>query len=158
MTPDLKLVDNSAASDLGTVSRLSKTLVELAVRASTTTSMVFLGQLGDTISEAESVLKSARLAQLADQILTSRRPAQSQEIKRQLQTLIGSFPNSSRQDLALYGVALLEDVVAEQPAVSALTNACRHLRRTARFVPTISEVLEALARETRLLEAQLEDL
>jgi hypothetical protein len=52
-------------------------------------------------------------------------------------------------------VALLEDVVAENPGIAALTNACRSLRRTSRFVPTISEVLTALALETQRQQAAL---
>lgn len=83
------------------------------------------------------------------------RPATAQEIKRQLQVLIGSFPNSGRNDLAIFGVALLEDVCEEEPGIAALTNACRSLRRTSKFVPTISEVLIMITQETRRYEIAL---
>jgi hypothetical protein len=64
----------------------------------------------------------------------------------------------SKQDLSLFGVALLEDVVAARPTIGALTNACKHLRRSSRFVPAICEVPEALAAETHWQSALLADV
>jgi hypothetical protein len=46
------------------------------------------------------------------------RLAEPHEIKRALQHLIGSFPNSSKkEDLSIYAVSLFDDVSAAKPTV-----------------------------------------
>lgn len=73
------------------------------------------------------------------------RQAEPHEIKRALQHLIGSFPNSSKkEDLSIYAVSLFDDVVAAKPTVETLTEACRRLRRSCDFLPSIKAVLDAL--------------
>lgn len=72
-------------------------------------------------------------------------PASVAETKTELALLVGAFPNASKGDLRIFGRMLVEDVAAQRPCVAALALACRRLRRTARFVPTIAEVLEAIA-------------
>lgn len=73
------------------------------------------------------------------------RPATQQEVKRALQVLIGSFPNAAKTDLSIYAVSLFDDVVAERPTIGALSAACRKLRRASSFLPTIKDVLDAIA-------------
>src|ERR1700704_2861843 len=73
------------------------------------------------------------------------RQAEPHEIKRALQHLIGSFPNSSKkEDLSIYAVSLFDDVAAAKPTVKTLTEACRRLRRSCDFLPSIKAVLDAL--------------
>jgi hypothetical protein len=73
------------------------------------------------------------------------RQAEPHEIKRALQQLIGSFPNSSKkEDLSIYAVSLFDDVAAAKPTVKTLTEACRRLRRSCDFLPSIKAVLDAL--------------
>lgn len=158
MTPDLKLIDNTTGSDLELVARLSSALIDLTVRAPVANSMAFIRQIEGALAEADAVARSISIPALADEVSASQRRAEPQEIKRQLQILIGAFPNASKQDLSIYGVALLEDVVAERPAVSALLKACRQLRRTNTFVPTISEVLAELARQVIRLDQLASDV
>ncbi|MGX1323854.1 hypothetical protein AB7M17_007307 [Bradyrhizobium sp. USDA 377] len=158
MTPDLKLIDNTTGSDLELVARLSNALADLTVRAPVANSMAFIRQIEGALAEADAVARSISIPALAAEVSGLQRRAEPQEIKRHLQILIGSFPNSTKQDLAIYGVALLEDVVAERPAVSALSNACRHLRRRKNFVPTIAEVLTELARQIVRLDQLASDL
>jgi hypothetical protein len=85
--------------------------------------------------------------------------------KREIGLLLAAFPNAARADLAAFGRLACEDVWALQPSGIALETACRQLRRTTKFVPTISEILETLARvqanytaRLKLLEWQAEKL
>ena len=74
------------------------------------------------------------------------RLATDQEIKRALQILIGSIPNApSKADLSIYAVSLFDEVISESPRLRVLNAACRKLRRDSDFLPTIKDVLEALA-------------
>ena len=56
------------------------------------------------------------------------------------------------------GVILLEEVGATQPSVGALEAAIRQLIRTEKFLPTISEVLQALAEAEHRLSRLGQDL
>lgn len=144
----LRIVDNADASisEIGNVCRISAALSDLAIEATSARSKEFLIRIDAAISEAETV---SGLAAIDASISEDCRPAEPQELKRQLQILIGSFPNAAKQDLSIFGVALIEDVASEKPSIGALTNACRKLRRSNTFVPAIAEVLEALSQEAR---------
>jgi len=102
-------------------------------------------QLVQSIQEAEVIIDSGLDSALAE-LNRARLPASRVEVKSELAMLVGAFPNSGKNDLRVYGRMLVEDVAAQEPSAAALSLACRGLRRTARFVPTIAEVLEAIAR------------
>jgi len=73
------------------------------------------------------------------------KPAEPNEIRRALQHLIGSFPNSSKKEyLSIYGITLFDDVVATKPSLGTLDKACRRLRWSSEFLPSIKAVLDAL--------------
>jgi hypothetical protein len=159
MNPDLKLIASAPVDqDPRLVVHQARILADFIERSSLATSTKFVQNMHATISEAEAVANSVDLTAIANAISATARPASVQEIKRQLQMLIGAFPNTSKQDLSLFGVALLEDVVAATPTIGALTDACRHLRRSCRFVPAICEVLNALDEETGRQSAMLTDV
>jgi hypothetical protein len=73
------------------------------------------------------------------------RPATKVEIAQHLAVMLKSFPNSGNTDREAFARILAEDVGASQPSIGVLELACRNLRRSARFIPTINETLEALA-------------
>jgi hypothetical protein len=154
MSKLLRIVDNTAAStsEIGNVCRISALLSDLAIEASSARSKEFLNRIDAAIAEAETV---SGLNEIEAANAQACRPAEPQELKRQLQILIGAFPNAAKQDLSIFGVALIEDVAAERPSIGVLTNACRKLRRSNTFLPTISEVLEALSQETRRQQGQV---
>jgi hypothetical protein len=56
--------------------------------------------------------------------------------------LVGAFPNSKAD--ALFARLLVSDVGALQPSRGAIDAACRRLRRTFKFLPSIAEVCEAI--------------
>jgi hypothetical protein len=59
--------------------------------------------------------------------------------------LIGSFPNSSKkEDLSIYAITLFDDVAATNPSIATLNEACRRVRRSNEFLPSIKALLDAL--------------
>jgi hypothetical protein len=72
------------------------------------------------------------------------RPATEKEMAERLLLLVKAFPNVSTSDGEVYGATLINDVAATEPAIGDLEEACRYLRRTLKFLPTIAEVLDAL--------------
>jgi len=101
-------------------------------------------QLAESIRKAELLVTNGFDRTVAE-ITKATSPASIAETKTELALLVGGFPNSGKNDLRVYGRMLVQDVRAAQPSVAALALACRRLRRTSRFVPTIAEVLEAIA-------------
>jgi hypothetical protein len=146
----LQVIQNETFDrDIANVCQAAELLADLTVRAGIATSQDVQDKLEAATRTAQAIVATVNLSAVEAGLNEAARPATQQEIKRQLQVLIGSFPNSGRNDLAIFGVALLEDVCEEKPGIAALTNACRSLRRTVKFVPTISEVLTALAQQTQ---------
>lgn len=146
----LQVIQNKAFDrDIANVCQTAELLADLTVRAGITTSQDVQDRLEAATHAAQEIAATVDLGAIEAGLNEAGRPASAQEIKRQLQVLIGSFPNSGRNDLAIFGVALLEDVCEEKPGIAALTNACRALRRTGKFVPTISEVLTMITQETQ---------
>lgn len=96
----------------------------------------YLAALDAILPEAQAVLND--LQQLG-------RPASMLEIGKQLAILVKCYPNAGSADGEIYGRMLIEDVAAMQPSIGDIDAACRHLRRTSKFTPAISEVLEAIA-------------
>lgn len=77
-------------------------------------------------------------------------PASRQEISQHLALLIGAFPTPVQaSDPAVYSRMMVEDCVAARPSRLAIESACTKLRRTLKWPPAISEVLEMLADEQR---------
>jgi hypothetical protein len=152
----LQLIPNKAFDrDTANVCLTAELLADLTVRAVIATSQDVQDRLEAATHAAQALAATVDLGAIEADLHEAGRPATAQETKRQLQVLIGSFPNSGRNDLAIFGVALLEDVCEEKPGIAALTNACRSLRRTGKFVPTISEVLSMIKRETQRHEMAL---
>jgi hypothetical protein len=72
------------------------------------------------------------------------KPATKSEIANHLALMLKSFPNEGKDNAEIFGRMLVEDVAAQQPTFGGLEAACRHLRRTCRFIPAIAETLAAL--------------
>jgi hypothetical protein len=58
--------------------------------------------------------------------------------------LLGSFPNANPHAPEQYARALIEEVMAARPSVLALESACREIRRTKTFLPSVAELLTVL--------------
>jgi hypothetical protein len=73
--------------------------------------------------------------------------------------LVGSFPNANPSDPEVYVKMLIEEVMAfECLTVTYLELAFRSIRRSAKFLPTISEVLEELKKQEDLWDKRTWDI
>lgn len=96
----------------------------------------------DVVREAEMLLAAVSAAPEA--IARAQRPATAKEIAVNLGMLLKAFPNSGRDDVRAFGDMLIADVRDEGPSIAAVVRGCAKLRRTAKFLPVIAEVLEAI--------------
>jgi hypothetical protein len=112
---------------------------------------------GQNMSLAEQLAERAlpHVQSMKAALAETMKPASPSETQNQLAVLVACFPNAPKDTpLEVYGAALRADVEDAQPSRGALALACRNLRRDSRFLPTISEVLDALeVAETRLRHA-----
>lgn len=67
-------------------------------------------------------------------------------IKRHVGMLIGSFPNANATNPETYAAALIYDLLDCRIPDAILILTCQEIRRSARFLPTISEVLQTAKR------------
>jgi hypothetical protein len=112
---------------------------------------------GDTSSFKE-VIERARwwadhhgFEKMAEDIDKLDRPATRDDISTQIMRLLGSMI-TARSDLEIRAKEMAGDVGAQAPGWFALDIACRKLRRTSKFPPVISEVLEALQSATNKID------
>ena len=61
--------------------------------------------------------------------------------------LVGSFPNAGPHDAQGYTRMLIEEIYASEPGACVLESACRRIRRTMKFPPSIAEFLKVLDEE-----------
>jgi hypothetical protein len=93
--------------------------------------------------------------------LYSRRADGSERILRrvvseQIALLIGAYPNAVPHNPKIYVRLLVEEIVAAAPSAVALESACRIIRRTKKFPPTIEEMLSLLSSEGQRFVAACE--
>jgi ABC-type Fe3+-citrate transport system substrate-binding protein len=97
------------------------------------------------IAELQALRPSEqRLAGLTTQTDHGLSRATSEQIQEQLALLLGAFPSSNTPDPMVYSRMMLNEVLAAEPSVIALTMACSELRRTLQWPPSIADVLKAI--------------
>jgi hypothetical protein len=67
------------------------------------------------------------------------------EVKRQVLLLVDSFPTATIPNLKVFLRSMIDEIHVKSPNPIILEAACRKMRRTLKKVPTIAEVMEALA-------------
>lgn len=77
-------------------------------------------------------------------------------IAKQAALLLGSFPNGAPSDPEIYVGMLIEEIMAGEFFKHAVESGVRRLRRTQKFLPSISEVLEVLNDEQKLWTRRLD--
>ena len=102
------------------------------------------GDLRDALAAANALIGRQDVARAEIQLADLKRPATRREIAGALAGLVAAFPNAAKKELQIYGRLLAKDVSDAAPSCGALGHACTILRRTSRFLPAISEVLEAI--------------
>jgi hypothetical protein len=95
-----------------------------------------------SIAEGEAMMSDRGFNNLVADIPAWKTPATLSQIKSEIATLLAAFP--SKEDLAAFTAILICDVDEVKPSRIALALACRQLRHTLKFRPSICEVLEAL--------------
>lgn len=86
------------------------------------------------------------------------RQATEQEIGAYLALLLKAYPNMGKEDASAFGRLLLEDVIDLKPSIGAMEAGCRTVRQTCKFLPAISEVLEAVRKTDMSLRGSIEKL
>lgn len=108
------------------------------------------GEVRRAISWAEQ--NAGELAARKQSLEAAMRPATDEEIGKSLLFLGGAFPNTGKSDLTAFGELFMQYVRDAAPSLIVLQAACDRLIRTLRFLPVISEVLEAIAEARKELE------
>jgi len=76
----------------------------------------------------------------------SNRPVYS-EVAKMITILMGSFPTAKIPEPEIFVRALMDDVMALDPSFVEMETTCRELRKTKKFMPSISEVIEELEKQ-----------
>ena len=72
------------------------------------------------------------------------------EVAKMVSILTGSFPTSNIPEPAIFGRVLMDDVMALKPSFLEMEATCRVLRKTKKFMPSVSEVVEELEKQKKL--------
>lgn len=91
----------------------------------------------------EALPEPEELEQLVEAVQAALTTCSERAVRRYVAQLIGSFPNANPTDPETYIAALVFDLLDCQIPDAVLLLTCQEIRRTSRFVPTISEVIGA---------------
>jgi hypothetical protein len=94
------------------------------------------------IAKGEAILADSIFQTLADRLRPFVVTATVAQVKHELAKLLAAFP--TKDDLTAFMPILGDEIMEEQPSWLALAIACRSLRRTCKFRPSIAEVLDAV--------------
>jgi hypothetical protein len=108
------------------------------------------------IAQGEVALASSEFQSLIAELKAACVPATIADIKRELGILFLAFP--TRDDLSAFVEIAVAEIATERASRLTLAAACRKLRRTARFRPSISEILEMLSNTSETLRCRIGEL
>lgn len=103
------------------------------------------GPGAEVVAKARAWIASEAYSELIAALEQATDFASDRDVRSELACLVGAFPNAARADLKAFGALLALDVLSKAPSKYAISAAVIKLRQTCRFVPTITEVLEAIA-------------
>jgi len=98
-----------------------------------------------SIEEVERGIKDL-LPAIARVIAAAKRPASESELGRELAMLVAAFPHG-KADVG-FSAVLIRYVADMRPSIGAVMLARRHLILSAKFLPAVSEVREAIKNAT----------
>jgi hypothetical protein len=102
-------------------------------------------ELQEALAAAVSLLAKRNFRALVASLDSAIEPASITDIKREVALLLAAYP--SKDDLAPFAQLLVAEIASDPPSRLILAAACRKLRRTSKFRPSIAEVLELLKEE-----------
>lgn len=82
---------------------------------------------------------------LRNQIANAAQIASPADITKALTVLIACYSSAERKDLSVFGRLAVSDIASVRPTVMQLDEAFTKIRRTCKWIPTIAEILEAIA-------------
>lgn len=85
-------------------------------------------------------------------------PASRDLARVTLGLLLSAYPNTGREPKEEYFATLLHDIIDEGIGPHVLAEACRNLRRSTRFLPTVGEVLQACENARYRLRGGIEEI
>jgi hypothetical protein len=155
--------ERSTGTDLAVVfDRAAKAASAINSLANVIRTLRQIGRSDDRVAilkaQIDGLRESGSLENILSHVAKLRERATRREIKQELGLLAASFPNAARADTTLFGRILEAEVAIMRPSRGALAAACRELRKTCRFTPTVAEVLEALGREETTFTVRLGDI
>jgi hypothetical protein len=99
--------------------------------------------LREVLAAGEAALANGQAQWLVAELKSKWVLATSADIRRELGMLLLAFP--TKDDLSAFMEIAIAEIASEPLSRLQLAIACRELRRTARFRPSIAEILEALS-------------
>ena len=114
------------------------------------------GKIAAALTEARTALACAEAR--SGEVVAALKQATNDEIEAELTRLVRSWPQDKRGDLAGYGAELAIFVVELRPTRRALEQACRGLKLDRVHLPSIAEVMTALAAAEGALAAAAKQL
>ena len=106
------------------------------------------GEWPALFTKATNMISTGAIAGMAQALATVSRPADLTEVARSLATLIAGYPMVQKSELAAFAELLAADVFELGASAYAIMTACKKLRRTSKFLPSISETLAAIEEES----------
>ena len=102
-------------------------------------------ELPEHVEQARAFLASDDYRRAVPVIASACKPAPEKVVRSELAMMLCSWPNA-RDSLEIYGKNLARMVLSVAPSRYAIATACDTLIRTQKFLPTVSEVLDEIAR------------
>jgi hypothetical protein len=99
--------------------------------------------LQDALAEGEAVLSNEQFQRFLAELKPACVPATITEIRRELGILLLAFP--TKDDLSAFVEIAIAEIASEHVSRLRLAAAFRELQRTARFRPSIAEMLDAMS-------------
>ena len=96
----------------------------------------------EKIAEAEDLITDREFRQLAAALAPMLEVATVSHVKSEIAVLLAAYP--TKEDLRLFTALAVEEIASDPPTRLTLAAACRDLRRTAKFRPSIAEILAAV--------------
>ena len=113
------------------------------VREAATDNSYFKHNLEEALAKGEAALASQQFQWISASLEAACARASIDEIAREIAVLLVAFPG--KDDLSAFVEIAVADIAGEHPSRLTVAAACRRLRRTAKFRPSISEMLETLS-------------
>jgi len=99
--------------------------------------------LAESVAAAEVTVATPEYRALAGALKAALAPASVADIARELGLLFACYPAKDVDVRVLVGCAV-EEVISDRPSKLQLELSCRGIRRTCKFRPSISEIVDAL--------------